>query len=868
MKSLAFLVFLFLLVPGSGRLIWDGLPLSTRAEFALLVTAAVAMFSKEVRDYCRSALHRLRLRSFVTPFLLLLCVIKFFTFAYAPMSQGFEACYQSLYNPIPTTTDGDGESLSTCEKSYEGPFLPSATSGFTNTSRVDSVVDFGRRPYDWSLPFMNDYPRLGNLWLTRFPFVATYVMNVTVTRDDDVLPVYSIGELSVTINGSPVAETSNYDRHVLTAVKLPRGTSEVVVRFQYRDDLLAEPPDEPSIPRGPYAALKIGAPLPASDLVPASSILLTGTVSRASPGSALTALIVRDERGSVVATQDLNELPRETSGGLLRTFDLELSIPSSALVNSPLEILTSNEEGEESLGTITAGTESPLSASITQTADARTIVDLATTITADRSSFDVLRPDTRSTPGLLLRLLLALLDLLSFGVFALMLAAIVRTTGNIVLQALGIAAVAWILIEPVDAILPGFVGGGRELVIPYAVISLLVLATHRQIRRFPLVYLLPISAVLASQKIFDHVQFNHPEVDGDWWGKLVFLWRDSDWLANTGNARATFVEGSLRGGESVFWFRAGPRYLLMLLHVLLGENDVLIGLVSLTVGFLLIWLLAAKFVAKHGTILTAAVGWFVLFISQIFLADQITTAFAFFISSEYPTWLVFFGVTAFLLGKRPEERNWVTTGFALAVAATVHFRPNGVFVAFALLPLLVFHSWRAGHDGLRRVGWALAAFLSVIPLSLIHNLYYGKEFVIFTPNPSSVLGTSFADIYRDSGVIELLRVVWRQWCGVMYWRIPHDANFAIFFWGAQLVFLLALVFRARRHVMWKSTTLIALVPLTYVLPMLQFTLDSYYPRLLVSASLLCLCCGLLIWPKATSMAHQDEHPKPANYVTA
>ena len=49
MKSLAFLVFLFLVVPGSGQLVWDGLPLSTRAEFAALAVLVLALLNKRMR---------------------------------------------------------------------------------------------------------------------------------------------------------------------------------------------------------------------------------------------------------------------------------------------------------------------------------------------------------------------------------------------------------------------------------------------------------------------------------------------------------------------------------------------------------------------------------------------------------------------------------------------------------------------------------------------------------------------------------------------------------------------------------------------------------------------------------------------------
>ncbi|MFM8507643.1 MAG: hypothetical protein ACKOBR_08140, partial [Actinomycetota bacterium] len=62
MKSLAFLVFLFLAVPGSGQLAWDGIPFSTRIEFATLVLFLLAIFNCTIRDWVRTHLARLSWR--------------------------------------------------------------------------------------------------------------------------------------------------------------------------------------------------------------------------------------------------------------------------------------------------------------------------------------------------------------------------------------------------------------------------------------------------------------------------------------------------------------------------------------------------------------------------------------------------------------------------------------------------------------------------------------------------------------------------------------------------------------------------------------------------------------------------------------
>ena len=135
MKSIALVVFLFLVVPGSGRLVFDGLPLSTRAEFAALMLFVVVFFSRELRRGIHELLERLRWSGVVKPVLVVLCVVKFFSFAWSPMSSGFGGCYRGLYNPP--------DDVSACEKSYDSPFTQGHGLEFANISRVDRVVDFG-----------------------------------------------------------------------------------------------------------------------------------------------------------------------------------------------------------------------------------------------------------------------------------------------------------------------------------------------------------------------------------------------------------------------------------------------------------------------------------------------------------------------------------------------------------------------------------------------------------------------------------------------------------------------------------------------------------------------------------------------------
>jgi hypothetical protein len=211
-------------------------------------------------------------------------------------------------------------------------------------------------------------------------------------------------------------------------------------------------------------------------------------------------------------------------------------------------------------------------------------------------------------------------------------------------------------------------------------------------------------------------------------------------------------------------------------------------------------------------------------------------------------------ITAFLVNPRPEHRVWVTTTLAATLAALIHFRPNALFAFSALLAVMMFGvNMSRSNDSRRQIAWAVAAYMIVAPLSLIHNLYFGESFTLFTNNISINSEFDWREIITETRGTEAVTVIWEQFANLLYWKsyqdIPFDINFMIVFWGSQLILLVALSVRIRNRLLGKPHSLIMLLPLTYIIPMLQFSLFGYYPRHLVAASLLCLCAALIVWPR-------------------
>ena len=100
MKSLVFVSLLFLVVPGSGQLVFDGLPLSTRAEFVALAVLVLAILSRSVRTFVHQRLSGASWQRAAVPLVGIVVLFKVLTFAWLPFGDGFSACYRSVYYPV------------------------------------------------------------------------------------------------------------------------------------------------------------------------------------------------------------------------------------------------------------------------------------------------------------------------------------------------------------------------------------------------------------------------------------------------------------------------------------------------------------------------------------------------------------------------------------------------------------------------------------------------------------------------------------------------------------------------------------------------------------------------------------------------
>jgi len=854
MKSLALVVSLFLLAPGSGRLMWDGLPLSTRTEAATLFLLVVALAIRPVRSQLQRHILGYSWSGIVKPILLGLTLVKVLTFTISPFAQGFEACYRSHFYPL--------ENPGACEKSYEGPLLSRSDMGLSNTSRIEPTVDFGVNMYDWNLPFINEYPRLGALWLTRIPFNAKFGADITnSSSSSEFLPIISTGKISARIGQSTI-DVENYEFEQLSILKVEPGTHKLFVDYEYRDIETREPPETEPVPRGPYASLKVGQLYNAKELGEFLKVRVRGWTFDEALKVVPTSVIVLTSSGRLLSEVSLVERPDVASHfgdpRLLKS-GIDLTLDWNDLAGEPVDIFAKFGDQSRRIGLVSVDSSKPSLPARTEVMTATDALSQFTAFTvADRQEFEALSPKAPSHSLRGFQLLLLLVDAVAILIVVGLLAAIILSLVTDLLIALLLGVVSFTLLR-LAFILPESLPGSY-LSSPLLVMSVFAVLVLSRRESTSLVAFIPASVVVAREVSLSHLEQFHPGSPPNWWGHLLFHWRDSDWYATQGFARSIFVEGSLHGGESVFWFQPGPRFLAVASRILLGENDVLIGIIAVAFGlFASYFAISSLCRGKRGPLLLASAT-IILFLLQSFLTDPMIVSLGFLGSSEHPTWILMLMLLGLRFLRDLESRAWPFIVISLTLGFAAQLRPNQI-VGLSLL--LLFAMTRIDRRNLSqavtRIVQMTLAFGFVVSLSLLHNLYYGESFVLFAANAEINYQFSWLEVLGFTEGPSSPSAVWEQLKFMMYWNPISNWNWALLFWGSQLLWLCVIFYRLRQGVLIRWRSLVLLIPLGYAIPMLKYQMFSYYPRHLVAINLSFMCAAILAWGRDDSQPNTSRN---------
>jgi hypothetical protein len=437
----------------------------------------------------------------------------------------------------------------------------------------------------------------------------------------------------------------------------------------------------------------------------------------------------------------------------------------------------------------------------------------------------LLRSSPQSGPFRLFALSIDLLTLFVAGYISFpLLREAMRRRRLICLAALGML-VAIILRDVVP--LPSFL----PLPFIFVIVSWIWLLKYR--RESLLMIGIPLGIALAVERMVNFIV----QRDGAFPGInfVLFRIRGNDWLVYQGLARSMLGNFSLRGGEDVFYWQAGFRYVVFVSHLLLGDGDVLIAFVFAALFVCApLWLVynIDRLYRNRGThkllIPLLALTLIVAMSSRILETEYLGL-------SEYVTWIALVYIVISLFSSASSDIGIATLGLVTGLLSVV--RTNQVFGMFFLLIIVIIA--RSKEWSLRSIFKAvvpISLFIGGMLLPLAHNLYFGHKFVVLptsgNPTNPEYSWSQFLRIFNDESSRQMATLKFRQFTYTAYFTegFGFSKTLALSFWGFQFLWLVALIslvmIRSRNTVMW----MLWMWPLMFAVPIIPYRLDSYYPR--------------------------------------
>jgi hypothetical protein len=320
----------------------------------------------------------------------------------------------------------------------------------------------------------------------------------------------------------------------------------------------------------------------------------------------------------------------------------------------------------------------------------------------------------------------------------------------------------------------------------------------------------------------------------------------NDPLQYESQAYSILATGSLRGGESVFYFQPMYRFVLFVEHVLFGDANTFSSVPPLAVFWgAIAWLFdgtrkASLPLWKRVVLILTLI--FLIFLGGTYVAGTIREGL-----SEYPAWILMLIVLPLLLTEQAGIRTIL--GF-MALALSVTIRVNHLPAA---LWLSAVSAVRIGRRRWRLLVIALVGSAAVILLPLIHNVFYGQAWVLFTKGSgSSALLAIPPDMWLSffRGDPAAADAVAAQWNALFLnvWMPDAQRPIIAAMAGLLVCWAAGCIYSIVRGY-WREWPALIL-PVFFLAPHLLYNVTGYYPKYIFAAY---LCMGAVlpaVWMRA------------------
>ena len=350
-----------------------------------------------------------------------------------------------------------------------------------------------------------------------------------------------------------------------------------------------------------------------------------------------------------------------------------------------------------------------------------------------------------------------------------------------------------------------------------------------------------------------------------WWNIALFRQRDSDWFAHEGLARVIFKEGSLKGGESVFYFQPAMRYLISLGHLILGNNDVLLPLLASVILFMAIALALRQIEYKNlffGFLPVLSISALIVLFSDLNMSSYV-----FNLTTELPTWILLFVFSYLVCTDTFSNGRIVSLGLIAGLA--MNFRPNQLPGWAYLIAVILFSLILKDQSKLsaKSAPWLfILVSVTSASLSLIHNLYYGKSFMPFSSSgPGSQQNSSkiFLEIFYDAEARKVVLDKFRSLTLFTLQPLPKDRfwPYTNSFQLMHISWLVSLGLACRISRKYLEIAIYAIIPFMFLMPMVMYNASSYFPRHLVIINISFLSSSMLMLFHAQKSRHSTHLSK-------
>jgi len=323
--------------------------------------------------------------------------------------------------------------------------------------------------------------------------------------------------------------------------------------------------------------------------------------------------------------------------------------------------------------------------------------------------------------------------------------------------------------------------------------------------------------------------------------------RGNDHLVYHALTREMLASGLPRGGEDIFYFQPGIRYVFFALQFIFGESGVITGSVSVALIGLTILCLARNFIWRgpRYVVLGQAI---VLISLMVWWSSSHTSQSSVFGLSEFGTWILLLLTFALLLAPRGKHKLWI---LASALAFIILIRPNQGVGVLMLSSVVLYLYLRRGSSVQTTVFNFCLPFVGIVSLVPLHNLVYGRT-LMFLPsghlNADQAGWNSVIRVFSDDGS---RRFLINQIRGLLY--LPsvqpeiYSTRLALAVFGFGLAALFGLYAATQ---CWKREGgLVALLTLAIcgqLLPFVNYTLFRYFPSHNIAIYLTLVLSGGLV----------------------